>query len=603
MRRLLPVAFALVLGPACGKDDPGLGVTDTTGDGGSTTELPPDDSEFGPEQSYPLRLNEDPPVPLVLEMNRDEVAELFGDQASSIRLLSLDPTPLLSNTIAALRDACGTAWRNDDPDPQHDCDLTELGQSFGQFIPWQLSPEYGLVRLLTMTPANVDVTGTTTENLAALVDALASVGEIEPFSQVLADALGVGRTDPMISDTALVTALREQLVASHPAVGPSGELELTLEDALSDLSTLAERYGPMDDHPGVVAEEISGTVFGPDFSMRVVADSNLRIMDGADASEGKGFVTVVDDRVGPSFDDALEFDFEDPEHFSLDDVVDDLRVNLRVQMLEHDEFVPSCVGDETCQGNLPGEPISDTSVWALPPWSLERIVTTAGHIDLGRRVYFAEYVMGLAQVQIGQNGNPPGWIHYQVAAGLGDPPGDQYLWETVLEVAQVALHHTPFTDFAEGGADVAFTVRDVPVGLTGAEATEALRPFLAEQSSLLSDLLLGNYRDGNDPVDFHYRRGEDGVPYLFFAAPEDLPPNVEYGYASPGFFADADLTTKVSVTSIPGISDLTHEKVPIVPGETVLYFADDTGQTYRVRATMPEGDDSEIDVAIAARLP
>ena len=54
---------------------------------------------------------------------------------------------------------------------------------------WRTSPEYAMVRLLTMTPANVDVSGTTSEQLANLVDALASVGEIDPFSQVLADAL------------------------------------------------------------------------------------------------------------------------------------------------------------------------------------------------------------------------------------------------------------------------------------------------------------------------------------------------------------------------------------------------------------------------------
>ncbi|MCA9648495.1 MAG: hypothetical protein H6712_29695 [Myxococcales bacterium] len=600
MNRLLPVVASLAILSACGKDDPGLGATDGEADSGSSTGSETD-PRFGAEQVYPLRLNEQTPAPLVLEMTRDEVAELFGDAAAEVRLLSLDPSPLLSGTIAALRNACGTAWQQDDPDPHHDCALTELGQSFGQFIPWQLSPEYGLVRLLTMTPANVDVTGTTTEHLAALVDALASVGEIDPFSVVLGSALGVGHTEAMISDEALVASLRENLVATHPAVGPAGQLEVTLADALSDLGTLAVRYGPAGDHPGIISEEVGGQIFGPDFRMRVVADSNLRIMDGADASHGKGFVTVADDRTGPTFDDELEFDFDDPERFGLQGVVDDLRVDLRVTMLEHDAFVPTCVGDPPCQANLPGEPVDDTSVWALPPWSLERIVTAAALHDFGERVYFTQYVMGLAQVLIGQNGDPPGWIHYEIEAGLGDPPGDQYLWETVLEVAQVALHHTPYADYIEGGADVAFTVRDIPVGLTGAEATEALRPYLGEQAGLLSDLLLGDYRDNNDPVDFHYRRGDDGQTFLFFTAADDLPLGVEYTYPTPGFFADAELSDKVSDTLQPGVSDLAHEKVPLGPGETVLYFADDTGQVYRVRVTMPEGDDTEIEVAIAAR--
>lgn len=586
--------------PGCGKDDPGAVTGTTTGEATSTGST--SDAEFGAEQSYPLRLNEQVPAPLVLNMDRAEVTELFGDEAGSIRLLSLDPSLLLANTLDALRNACGTAWQLDDPDPHHDCSLTPLGQTFGGPGLWQGSPEYALVRLLTMTPANVDVTGTTSEHLADLVDALAGVGEIPPFGQVLGDALGLERTEPMVSEDALVTSLRENFVGTHPEVGPSGELEVTLADALADLTPLADRYGPSGDHPGVIDGEVSGEVFGPDFQMVVSADSNLRIMDGVDASAGKGFLTVVADETGPSFDDALEFDFEDLERFRLEGLADDLRVDLRVRLGEHDGFVPTCVGDPPCQDNAPGDPVDDTSVWALPPWELERVVTAAAKLDFQRRVYFAIYVNGLAQVHIGQEGAPPGWVHYEVENGLGDPPGDQYLWETVLEVAQVAMHHTPWTDFAEGSASVAFTVREIPVGLTGAEATAAVRPFLQEQASLLSELLLGNYRDGNDPVDVFYRRGDDGRAYLWFTAADDLQPDVEYPYAQPGLFSDAELTTKISATEIAGVRDTSHEKLALEPGETVVYFADDVGQTYRLRALMPEGDDHEIEVFVAPRI-
>jgi hypothetical protein len=600
-RLLVAVASSVALLTGCGKDDPGADTGTTTNDVTSTG--PASDAEFGVEQSYPLRLNEQPPAPLVLQMNRDEVADLFGEQASSIRLLSLDPSPLLANTLDALRNACGTEWQEDNPDPNHDCSLTELGQTFGGMgSPWQASAEYALVRLLTMTPANVDVTGTTSEHLADLVDALAGVGEIDPFGQVLGDALGLERTDPMVSEAALVASLRENFVATHPEVGESGELEVTLADALADLTTLAVRYGPSGDHPGVIAGEVGGEVFGPDFKMVVTADSNLRIMDGVDGSMGKGFLTVVADATGPTYDDELEFDFEDPARFRLEGLVADLRVDLRVRLGEHDGFVPSCVGDPPCQDNQPGDPVDDASVWALQPWELERVVTAAAKLDYQRRVYFAIYVNGLAQVHIGQEGAPPGWVHYQVANGLGDPPGDQYLWETVLEVAQVALHHTPWTDFAEGSASVAFTVRDIPVGLTGDAATAAVRPFLQEQAVLLSDLLLGNFRDGNDPVDVYYRRGDDGGTYLWFVAAEDLPAGVEYPYAQPGLFSDADLATKLSVLEVPGVIDTTHEKLALGPGETVVYYADDEGQTYRLRAVMPEGDDTEIEVFVAPRI-
>src|SRR5690606_32458197 len=278
------------------------------------------------------------------------------------------------------------------------------------------------------------------------------------------------------------------------------------------------------------------------------------------------------------------------------------QVDLRVRLQEHLGFVPSCVGDPPCQDNLPGDPVDETSVWALPPWELEHTVTAAAKLDYDERVYFRIYVNGLAQVHIGQESAPPGWVHYEIQNGLGDPPGDQYLWEMVLEVAQVALHRTPWNVFPEGAANLAFTVRDVPVGLTGDEATEAVRPFLQEQAPLLSDLLLGNYREDNDPVDVYYRRGDDGLPYLFFVAADDLPANVEYPYATPGLFADPELTTKLSALQVPGVHDEAHEKLALSPGETVVYFADDAGQVFRLRAVMPEGDDSEIEVFVAARL-
>lgn len=601
VKRLCVVATSLTLLWGCGKDDPGMTPQGSSSDDGTPTTGV--DASFGEEQDYPLRLNEAPVPPLQLSMNRQEVADLFGDEAASIRLLSIDPSPLLTGTLAALRNSCGTAWQEDDPDPNHDCTLTELGQTFGGGgIPWQASAEYALVRLLTMTPANVDVSGTSTESLANLVDALAGVGEIDPFSQVLADALGVERTQPLVSDESLVASLREHFVGTHPEVGPEHELEVTLADALGDLAPLAERYGPAGEHPGIIADEVSGQVFGSDFRMVVSADSNLRIMDGVDASMGKGFVTLVDDQVGPTFDDELEFDFEDPSRFSLQGLVDDLTVDMRFRLGEHLGFVPSCVGDPPCQDNLPESPVDETSVWTLPEWTLEYVVTSTGMRDFADRMYFRIYVSGLAQVHIGQEGAPPGWIHYQVEGGLGDPPGDQYLWEVVLEVAQVALHRTPFTHFAEGSANVAFTVRDIPVGLTGAEAVEAVKPYLQEQAGLLSDLLLGNYRENNDPVDFYYRRGEDGGAYLFFVASEDLPENVEYPYVEPGFFSDPGLSDKVSELQIPGVRDETHEKVALSAGETVLYVADDTGTVYRVRAVMPEGDDSEIQVYIAPKI-
>jgi hypothetical protein len=187
---------------------------------------------------------------------------------------------------------------------------------------------------------------------------------------------------------------------------------------------------------------------------------------------------------------------------------------------------------------------------------------------------------------------------------LGHPPEDQFLWETVLEVAQVALHHTPFATFPEGGADVAFTLEGIDVGLTGTQAADAVRPFLQQQSAEISDYLLGGVYDDNAGIEFYYRRGEDGKPYAFFAAASDLPEGTTDSHPTPGFFAGPTLEPdeKLSRREIVGVADTEHEKLPIVEGETVAYFADEQGQPWRARF-VHDGDDSEIEVSLGALPP
>ncbi|MEM7155723.1 MAG: hypothetical protein AAF799_22930 [Myxococcota bacterium] len=597
-----PVA-AIALLCACG---PSVVMTDDsdggTGDGGDASGSTADDStgpqsdaEFGEEQRYTLRLNEDVPPPLGLQMNRGEVEELFGEFADEVQLIELDPSTMLQGTIAALRHACGTEWSTDAPDPEYDCSLTALGQSFGEDGQWQLSPEFALIRLLTMTPANVDVSGSSLQPVEETFEFPASP---EVFSDVLADALGIARTDPIVSNGALVASLHENLVQSHPAVGGSGALEITLADALADFAPLAERYGASGPHPGFIVDDVYGELFSPAFEMHVVAESNLRIVDGVDASAGKGFATVVDDRVGPSFDDELEFDFSDPERFSIDGVIGDLLIDMRAGLPEDHAFVPSCIDQVQCHGNLPGSPMSSNSVWGLEPWTLEYVVTAAAHRDYADRQFTGDYVN--LDIFIGGE-NPPGWVEYDPGFAVGVDYDDHYIWEAVMEVFQIRLHDTPLGAIPEGGADVAFTLADIPVGLTGAEVTEALRPLLQDQASQLSDLLLGNHSEDDDPVDFYFRRANDGAVYLFFAAAEHRPEGAGYDYVDPGFFSDPDLTDKVSATQIDGVTDQAHEKVALTVAETTLYFADDTGQTYRAQIEMGM-DDGEIEVSLAPRI-
>ncbi|HVI01413.1 MAG TPA: hypothetical protein VM869_21995, partial [Enhygromyxa sp.] len=67
---------------------------------------------------------------------------------------------------------------------------------------------------------------------------------------------------------------------------------------------------------------------------------------------------------------------------------------------------------------------------------------------------------------------------------------------------------------------------------------------------------------------------EDDIPV------DDSGPARPYNYENPGFFADAELTQKLSSTAeVDG--DDTHEKIRIEPGD-VLYVEDDADRVYRI---------------------
>jgi hypothetical protein len=361
-------------------------------------------------------------------------------------------------------------------------------------------------------------------------------------------------------------------------------------------------------HPGVLDPSfpVQGEVFGPDFKMVAEADSNLRLVEGVDADggadgAGKGYASVIVDQIGPGYEDELEFDFNDLEKFRIEGLVEDLAVDMRFKLGESPQYVPSCTSSAVCQGNLPGAPTSPQSVWSLDPWQFEYLVTYAAYLDYEALAPFSvSYLLGSASVDVGQNGNPLGWIEYFVFLGLGNPPEDQYVWETILEVAQVRLHDSGFATFPEG-VGLAFTIEDIPCGLSGSEAAEAVRPYLQEQASDISDFLLGDYEDDNDPVDFYYRRAEDGRAYAYFVATDDRSPGAAYDYANPGFFVDSGLATKASATSIDGVADTAHEKLALPAGESRYYFEDDTGTRYRARFVVGD-DDSSLEVSVSEVL-
>jgi hypothetical protein len=407
-------------GTAASADGTGSGSEGSAGESGSgedageggNTGTDGADFEWSSLDEYELRIDDTSPPPLMLEMDEAEVAELFGDVADDILLLELDSTPLLVNALNEIKSACGTDWMNDKPDPVYDCDLTPLGQSFVGFDgTWQTSAEFSAIRILTMTPANAKVEGTSIEGTQELADLLNIGGG---FSQILSDSMGISRTTEFLGTAALSEALRENVIGTHPNLDASGELPVTLHDALNKMAPLSDKFGPVGNHPGVLdpAAPPYGEMFADDFTMTAVAESNLKILDGADLSVSKEFVTVVQDLVGPTFDDPAEFDFEDPEKFGITGLNPNPTVDLRFNVVEHPTFVQSCSGDDGCVDNLPGNPVGQATVWLTNPWVLEYSVASAGILTYGDRVHQQCYPtqwLCTAEVKVGQSPYPSGY--------------------------------------------------------------------------------------------------------------------------------------------------------------------------------------------------
>ncbi len=562
-------------------------------------------AQFGAEQSYTLRDRAADAAEIIhFSLDREGVSELIApDIQRDLVLLEIDSLPLLTNTLTAVKDACGTGWREDRSDPRHNCTLTELGRTFaGPDGTWQSSAEYAMVRILTMTPANAKVAGTSIAGLQEIADGgFFGITIGGGFSQILSDALGIPRTQEFLPTETTAQALLEGVVAPHPNTGPAGELTITLWDAMNDLAPMAERLGPVGEHPGIVdpSEPPSAQVLGPDFRMVLGAQSNLRWYDGVDLSDGKDYLSRVVEENGPTFVGVVEIDFVDPDLFDLVGLVEEPRADLRFQVLEADTFVPSCTGSTACQGNLPESPYGETSVWGIDPWFVEWAIAKGAMAEYATREFSRCYIDFLgchATVEIGAGSAPPGWAHFDVTLDLGDPPDDQYVWDLVNEIGQVALHEPSGGTIPEGGADVAFSVRNIPVGLSANQIRDAVRPYLQEQRRELADRLFEGSGSNNGPVDFYFGRMPNGDAALFFANTGDERPG-EFTYDTLGFYSSDEF---VAANKLSDVDALGREYVTVGSAETTFWVRDDRGATYRIRARL-DGDEVIVHAAESFR--
>ncbi|WP_437646600.1 hypothetical protein [Sorangium sp. So ce362] len=630
---LLPAALAALA--ACGGGGGGSGAAGGGGGGGEGG------AGGGPVIEEPNRFRlriDDAEVPsVVLELDKQKALQVFGeDGAKQITILNVDTTGLLRSALDQIQNACGTSWRNDSASPGHDCALTPLGQSFG--AAWRTSPEFALVRLLSMTPANANVEGTSLEELRALFDDNPGTFAFD-FADILADSISLdlavppeptatrdNRTAPLVPIPKLILALQQQLLGPHPAIASLDgvRMPVSLYEALFDLQPLSEKLGPSGDHPGVLVPDdetftTKSDVLLPDFQMRVVAESGLRRVTGIDLSKGGGDMFL---RLG---DAPLRFDFNDPEKLQITGIAPTPTVDMRISLRELPTTVPSCTEVPACKENSPGMPVGTDTVWTVPPFMLEHIVGKAAYLSYGERVpftgcYFRSGTTCRLGVNIGQDGEPPGWsVFLGNIAFPPDPPpripDPQFFWELLTDVAQFAIHDPTgdgIPDIADGAAQPVYALHGVGIGLTGEQILADLRPTLQSQAKEIAEIILGRYWVNNDALDFFYDRGAPGgAPTLFFVAEGDLRPSDQsseapraYTYERPGFFTSPDLdeASKVSKKELEGLADTAHEKYRLPPGETTLYMQDDEGAVHEVRFHVPDSDDPVEITADVERL-
>ena len=381
-----------------------------------------------------------------------------------------------------------------------------------------------------------------------------------------------------------------------------------LYDAMHDLAPLGDRFGPVaGGHPGVLDPSATphSVVFGSDFRLNIEAKSNLRWLDGVELAHGKDYMAAVVDVAGPTYDDVLEFDFQDPSRFQVDGLVPAPTVDMRLRMLENGAFIPSCNGNDACQRTSPNRPrakprcgpsraiSSNTSSRRRRSTSTTRersTIATSTFWDARRASRWARAAHQRAgptspccsiwaippRTNISGSRSPK-WPRWRSTA-FPAPPSPRARPTPALPCATFRWGSRP-------------------------KIRTAIRPYLQDQASFLSSRLLGDYAKNNGLLDFFYRRGSDGVPYLFFAAAGDPRPRPGYAYKHPGFFRDAALTSasKASATNISGSGDTAHEKVMLGAGATVLYVEDETGAIYRLRFDVSPTNTTEITVRVAKK--
>ncbi|HEY8380265.1 MAG TPA: hypothetical protein VIK91_27435 [Nannocystis sp.] len=460
-------------------------------------------------------------------------------------------------------------------------------------------PAQNLRRLLNMTPDNADLAGTKLEELIQLSQAVAV-----PPAKALAALMQIGVTDRAIPPQVIAEVFLDELLGSHPAAhtrkGPPDKahpdgvfpiaprsLPITLGDIVYAFESLPERFGPAsldpDDpnalvHPGFVLA--ASGITEEAFTMYVRVSLNALPYKGVDLTDYH--VASVNSTASQIRD---IFDFDDPDWIRVEGLSEKLTISeMTVRVLEADQFIPGGDAKEPA-------PTGNSPAWDLPNWLFERLI-----MEMARRrtamigPHCDQYELGTGVVAFEACVDADGWTSLKTFTDVGNPPPPAYFWDLLGEIAQVRLHDG---GIAEGDADVEFTLHDITIPLDHDAIVAQIKANLEQNPEALIGITeqLNDNTEGD--ADFYYYKPDPArhpdaltTDYLFFVTEADLRRDADglpvraYTYERPGFYADPDLTQKVSSTAdVDG--DTTHEKVAVAPGD-VLYVEDDARRRYRI---------------------
>lgn len=453
--------------------------------------------------------------------------------------------------------------------------------------------------LVNMTAESTDLGGTKLEPLLGVGKAVGL-----PPSIILADLAGVDPNERLIATEIVAEAVLQNVVATHPGAqtrrGPVDEehpdglypvaphaIPVFLADVVNDFASLPTRFGPVPatdespGHPGFIISSAPVKAATEDFEMTVKVNVNALPFKGVDA--GLADVASVNS-TGGQIDTV--FNFSDPNWMEIQGLAEDLRIpEMTMGIYENDAFLPGGTSrDPAPTGNSP--------VWETPVWEFEHLLADAGFER-------AQSIEGHCNAYAPQGTGEPfeavfvcidetGWVDIEVDPSVileEPPPPPSYFWDILLEVAQARLHDG---GLAEGQADVAMTLKNVPVGVETADLVSQIRANIEANPLGMKALAEELNQSTEGDADFYYYQETEGfADWLFFVAPGELRRDEQgdfvrpYAYQHPGFYADAELTQKVSDSQIID-GDAVHEKVRIEPGMT-LFIEDDAGWRYRIQ--------------------